>query len=103
MRPCGSPIILVRDVTKPKDPSMPTVNILDAKTQLSKLVERVESGAESEIVIARNGRPVARLVPLATRPVARRIGAAVGQFQVPESIDGCNALIDELFGGDATH
>lgn len=80
---------------------MPTVNILEAKTQLSRLVERVESGAEAEIVIARNGRPVARLVPLAKRPIARRIGVAAGHFQVPDSIDGCNPLIEELFVGDA--
>jgi prevent-host-death family protein len=38
------------------------VNVYEAKTQLSKLLEQVEAG--DEIVIARNGRPVARLVPL---------------------------------------
>ena len=40
---------------------MRTVNMLDAKTNLSRLVEAVESGDESEILIARNGKPVARL------------------------------------------
>lgn len=44
---------------------MKVVNIHEAKTQLSKLLEAIESGAESEIVIARNGKPVARLAPLA--------------------------------------
>ncbi len=78
---------------------MPTVNILEAKTQLSRLVERVESGAEAEIIIARNGRPAARLVPLATRPTQRRIGIAAGQFKVPESIDLGNAELDDLFAG----
>ncbi|MCB1993661.1 MAG: type II toxin-antitoxin system prevent-host-death family antitoxin, partial [Geminicoccaceae bacterium] len=38
--------------------------MLEAKTQLSKLVEAVESGAEAEIVIARNGKPAAKLVPI---------------------------------------
>jgi prevent-host-death family protein len=80
---------------------MQIVNILEAKTQLSRLVERVESGAEPEIIIARNGRPAARLVPLARRPTAQRIGVAAGRFQVPDSIDGSNALIEKLFGGDA--
>jgi prevent-host-death family protein len=44
---------------------MATVNILEAKTHFSRLVERVETGADAEIIIARNRRPVARLVPLA--------------------------------------
>ncbi len=43
---------------------MTTVNMLEAKTQLSRLVEAVETGAETEIIIARNGRPVARLVAI---------------------------------------
>jgi prevent-host-death family protein len=79
---------------------MQTVNILEAKTQLSRLVERVESGAEAEIVIARNGRPAARLVPLAAQPVQQRIGVAAGRFKVPESIDLNNALVEQLFAGE---
>ena len=79
---------------------MQTVNILEAKTQLSRLVERVESGAEAEIVIARNGRPAARLVPLAAQPVKQRIGVAAGRFKVPESIDLNNALVEQLFAGE---
>ena len=39
---------------------MPFVNIYEAKSNLSRLVEAVERGAEAEIVIARSGRPVAR-------------------------------------------
>jgi prevent-host-death family protein len=78
---------------------MSIVNILEAKTHLSRLVERLESGAESEIVIARNGRPVARLVPLQAQPAQRRIGIAKGQFTVPESIDAANAQIEALFCG----
>ena len=49
-----------------------TINIHDAKTHLSRLVERVERG--EELVIARGGRPVARLVPLETRTQPRRLG-----------------------------
>lgn len=82
-------------------PAMPTVNILEAKTHLSRLVEEVESGAESEICIARNGRPVARLVPLDVQPVQRRIGIAKGQFQVPDSIDNSNADVERLFFGES--
>ncbi len=78
---------------------MSTVNMLEAKTQLSRLVEAVESGSEAEIVIARNGRPVARLVPIAQPDDAsRRIGVAEGHFQVPDTIDGDNGEIEKMFG-----
>jgi prevent-host-death family protein len=55
---------------------MSTVNMLQAKTNLSKLVEAVESGAEEEIIIARNGKPAARLVPIkpAKVDVSKRLG-----------------------------
>ena len=79
---------------------MRTVNILEAKTQLSRLVERVESDGETATIIARNGRPAARLVPLAAPPTQRRIGIAAGQFKVPESIDLGNAELEDLFAGD---
>lgn len=58
---------------------MAPVNMHDAKTRLSALVEAVASGAEAEVVIARNGRPVARLVPMpARKPI--RLGLAEGLF-----------------------
>lgn len=77
---------------------MPTVNMLEAKTNLSRLVEAIESGAESEVIIARNGRPVARLVPVGHRE-GQRIGVAKGAFVVPENIDERNDEIEELFMG----
>ena len=43
---------------------MPPVNMLQAKSSLSRLVEAIEQGREREIVIARNGRPAAKLVPV---------------------------------------
>ncbi|HWT30098.1 MAG TPA: type II toxin-antitoxin system Phd/YefM family antitoxin, partial [Propylenella sp.] len=57
------------------------VNMLDAKTRLSRLVEAVESGAESEIIIARNGKPAARLVPV-QKPVdtSKRLGLLAGKY-----------------------
>ncbi len=77
------------------------VNMLEAKSTLSRLVEAVESGAESEIIIARNGRPAARLVALKAKPVARRIGVAKGKFVAPESIDADDPAIVALFAGQA--
>lgn len=77
---------------------MPTVNILEAKSNLSRLVDAVESGAQAEIVIARNGKPAARLVPLAKAPTGKRIGLLKGKFKVPEDLDADNDEIARLFG-----
>lgn len=64
---------------------MQKVNIHEAKTRLSQLVERVESG--EEIVIARAGRPVARLVPLAPRAGRRKLGLLDGRFRIPDDLN----------------
>jgi len=76
---------------------MLTVNMLEAKSTLSRLVEALESGQEREIVIARNGKPAARLVPIAGASAARRLGIAKGRFTVPDSIDRHAAEIAESF------
>jgi prevent-host-death family protein len=76
---------------------MPTVNMLEAKSNLSRLVEAVESGVETEIIIARNGRPAARLVAIKRQSPGKRIGVAEGEFTVPEDIDADNAAIADLF------
>jgi antitoxin (DNA-binding transcriptional repressor) of toxin-antitoxin stability system len=76
------------------------VNMLEAKSSLSRLVEDVELGRETEIIIARGGRPAARLVPLApVAPVDRRIGVAKGVFEVPDDIDASNDEVAGLFYG----
>ena len=77
---------------------MTTVNMLDAKTRLSQLVEAVESGAEAEILIARNGKPAARLVPIAAR---RKVvfGVAKGKFTAPEDINADDDIIARMFTG----
>lgn len=63
------------------------INIHDAKTHFSRLVERAEAG--EEIVIARNGTPVARLSPLAKRPSEqpRRPGGAEGLIVMGDDFD----------------
>jgi antitoxin (DNA-binding transcriptional repressor) of toxin-antitoxin stability system len=78
---------------------MQTVNMLQAKSTLSRLVEAIEQGREKEIVIARNGRPAARLVRIEAAHAGRRIGAAKGVFEVPDNIDLHNADVARLFGG----
>ena len=77
----------------------PIVNMLNAKTQLSKLVHDLETGRAHEFIIARNGRPAARLVPLAANLAdrSRRIGHARGKFEVPDDIDSANDDVRRLF------
>ncbi|MBA3810696.1 MAG: type II toxin-antitoxin system Phd/YefM family antitoxin [Caulobacteraceae bacterium] len=79
---------------------MPTYNVLEAKSNLSRLIDAVESGRESEIVIARNGKPAARLVALNQKPAGIKFGVAKGLFEAPDDIDGANDIIAKLFYGD---
>lgn len=62
-----------------------SVNIYEAKTQFSRLVERVEAG--EEIVIARAGRPVARLVAYQARTAPRVPGLWKGQVRMAADFD----------------
>jgi antitoxin (DNA-binding transcriptional repressor) of toxin-antitoxin stability system len=78
---------------------MASVNMLEAKSSLSRLVESIEQGEVREIVIARNGRPAARLVPLQDPAIRPRIGVAKGLFEVPDDIDAHNADVAALFQG----
>jgi prevent-host-death family protein len=61
------------------------VNIHEAKTQLSRLLERVARG--EEIVIAKAGKPVARLVAIKGRGAPRPLGTGKGDFVVPQNFD----------------
>lgn len=61
---------------------MQQINIHKAKTQFSKLIALVEKG--DEVVIARYGEPVARLVPFQKRGAPRKPGSAKGKFIVPK-------------------
>lgn len=79
---------------------MTTVNMLEAKSNLSKLVEAVESGIEKEVIIARNGRPAAKLVPISQADKRPLLGIAKGLFEVPDNIDALNEEIAEMFYGD---
>jgi len=79
---------------------MQIVNMLQAKSSLSRLVEAIEQGQEREIIIARNGRPAAKLVPMDTAPAGKRIGVAKGLFVVPDNIDAHNDEVAQLFMGE---
>jgi len=62
-----------------------TVNIHEAKTNLSRLLRRVSAG--EEIVIAKAGRPIARLVPVMQKPARRVPGSAAGQVIIVPDFD----------------
>ncbi|MFO1155017.1 MAG: type II toxin-antitoxin system Phd/YefM family antitoxin [Rhodospirillales bacterium] len=64
---------------------MKTVNIHEAKTHLSRLIEDVAAG--TEVIIARNGTPVARLLPMANRSQPRRPGQWRGQVRIGADFD----------------
>ena len=78
---------------------MAQINIHDAKTHFSSLIERVQGG--EEILIARAGKPVARLVPLASAGAARTFGKDRGRFRVPDDFDAPlpESVLAEFEGG----
>ena len=64
---------------------MEKVNVHDAKTHFSRLLDRAEAG--EEFVIAKAGRPVARLGPLVPRGKKRRLGLLDGKFRIPDDFN----------------
>jgi prevent-host-death family protein len=71
---------------------MQTVNIHEAKTQFSKLIEAVAHG--EEIVIAKAGKPAAKLVPMHVQKPVRKPGAMKGQIKIAADFDA--PLPDDL-------
>jgi prevent-host-death family protein len=79
---------------------METVNIHQAKTHLSRLIDRLTSGGG--FIIAKAGKPVAKIVPLSAPEAgkAKRLGFMAGQLQVPDDFDRMGGdEIESLFGG----
>lgn len=80
---------------------MTYVNVHQAKTNLSRLLDAVESGAETEIVIARNGKPVGRLVAI-ERPRKRLLGLAAGKYKFDyAAFQALDAEVAQLFEDSA--
>jgi prevent-host-death family protein len=79
------------------------INIHEAKTHLSKLVDEANEG--KEVIIAKAGKPMARLVPIRSGRKRRRLGPLAGRFSTPADFDA--PLPEELValfegrGGDA--
>jgi prevent-host-death family protein len=72
------------------------IDIYDAKTQLSQLVERAEAG--EEIIIARGGRPAAKLVPFRSQAIRRKPGRMRGRIRLGRDFD--EPLLSGLSEGD---
>lgn len=76
------------------------VMLEEAKSSLPQLVDAIEQGREREIVIARDGQPVAMLVPIDSAPAGQRLGVAKGRFEVPDTIDAHNEEVARPFLGE---
>lgn len=79
---------------------MATVNIHEAKTHLSRLVERAAKG--ETVIIAKAGKPMAKIVPLEPPQVdtSKRFGFLRGQFRIPDDFDRMmEDEIAEMFNG----
>ena len=61
-------------------------------------VQTVETGQEAEIIIIRQGKPVARVTAVQDAKPSKRIGVARGRLKVPEDLDKYNDEIAELLG-----
>ncbi len=81
---------------------MQTVNIHEAKTHLSRLIEKAAKG--EPFIIAKAGKPLVKVVALdAPQPgAAKRTGFMAGQFSVPDDFDRMGEdEIEAMFGGEA--
>ena len=76
---------------------MKTINIYEAKTHLSRLLEQVEAG--EEVVLGRAGRPVARLVPYHPVRQPRRLGGWEGKVRIAADFDQTPEDVVALFEG----
>lgn len=77
-----------------------TVNMHEAKTHLSRLVERAAAG--EEVIIAKAGKPLVKLVPVepVTIDTSKRLGGLEGRFAIPDDLKGfMKEEIEEMFYG----
>lgn len=77
---------------------MQVVNMHQAKTQLSKLVEKTQNG--EDVIIAKAGKPVAKLVAYKEKFKPRKPGALKGKIFVPDDFNEEDEEINKLFYGE---
>ena len=76
---------------------MTQVNMLEAKTDLSKLVKLLETKEEDVVYLARNNKIIVDMRLHAAVPASKRIGVAKGKFTVPDSFDEWDKEVEEMF------
>jgi prevent-host-death family protein len=87
-------------MTKSIQKPVQTVNIHEAKTHLSRLVEQAANG--EPFVIAKAGKPLVKVSPLDAPKSPRRLGFMAGQIAVPDDFDRMGSEeLEKLFGGEA--
>lgn len=74
------------------------MNVLDAKTNFSKLLMLLETKQESEVIICKNNKPVAKITPMNTTDVSKRLGIAKGKLVYPDDINDGDEEIAKMFG-----
>ena len=79
---------------------MAQVNVLEDKTDLSKLVNLLETKQEEVIYLEKNGVTVAQMTLIPKKTVRKRIGVAEGKFKVPDEFDSWDKEVGEMFGGE---
>ncbi|MBP5568583.1 MAG: hypothetical protein J6X54_05100 [Treponema sp.] len=75
------------------------MNVLEAKTNFSKIIALLERREEKEVIVARAGKPVVKIT-LYEDPddISKRIGVAAGKFVVPDDFDEPDDEIARMFG-----
>ncbi len=76
---------------------MTQVNMLEAKTDLSKLVKLLETKQEDVIYLARNGTAVVQMTLIPKKTVGKRIGVAEGKFKVPDEFEAWDKEVEEKY------
>lgn len=74
------------------------VNIPEETIELSRLITLIETGREENIIITRDGKPVARMTAFDGQPASKRIGIAKGILKSPDDLDKYNDEIAAMFG-----
>ena len=75
------------------------MNVLEAKTNFSKIIAMLENRDEKEVIVAKAGKPVVKIVLYTQQKTFDQIfGIAKGKFKIPDDIDECNDEIARMFG-----
>lgn len=77
--------------------NMMQVDMLQAKIDLSKLIELLENNQEEVIYLTDNGEPVVQMTLIKKTKNIKRIGVAEGKFKIPEEFDSWDSEVEEMF------